>query len=128
MIFIVVCLFNSMRTTLVIVCTVPFAIIGVTAGCCSRGRPFGFMALLGVLALGGEQIKNSVVLLEELYIEMGRGKTPYPAIAGRQRRSLAPGAAGRGDDRARHDSAGHRRVLRSHGGDASCSAWRSPAS
>ena len=41
---------------------VPLAIIGVTAGLLLTGQPFGFMALLGVLALGGEQIKNSVVL------------------------------------------------------------------
>ena len=44
------------------------------------GVPFGFMALLGMLALGGEQIKNSVVLVEELYLEIGRGKAPYDAI------------------------------------------------
>jgi multidrug efflux pump subunit AcrB len=80
MIFIVVCLFNSVRTTMIICLTVPFAIIGVTAGMLLTGLPFGFMALLGVLSLGGEQIKNSVVLVEELYLEMGHGKAPYQAI------------------------------------------------
>lgn len=80
MVFIVVCLFNSMRTTMIICLTVPLAIIGVTAGMLLTGLPFGFMALLGVLSLGGEQIKNSVVLMEELYLEIGRGKTPYDAI------------------------------------------------
>ena len=44
------------------------------------GLPFGFMTMLGVLSLGGEQIKNSVVLVEELYLEMGHGKAPYQAI------------------------------------------------
>ena len=80
MVFIVVCLFNSVRTTVVIVGAVPLAIIGVTGGLLLTGRPFGFMALLGVLSLGGEQIKNSVVLLEELYLELGRGKSPYQAM------------------------------------------------
>lgn len=80
MIFIVVCLFNSIRTTMIIVLTVPFAIIGVTIGMLLTGLPFGFMAMLGVLALGGEQIKNSVVLMEELYLEIGKGKAPYDAI------------------------------------------------
>jgi multidrug efflux pump subunit AcrB len=80
MVFIVVCLFNSVRTTAVIVGAVPLAIIGVTGGLLLTGRPFGFMALLGVLSLGGEQIKNSVVLLEELYLELGRGKTPHQAM------------------------------------------------
>ena len=80
MVFIVVCLFNSVRTTVVIVGAVPLAIIGVTGGLLLTGRPFGFMALLGVLSLGGEQIKNSVVLLEELYLDLGRGKPPYQAM------------------------------------------------
>jgi len=80
MVFIVVCLFNSLRTTMIICLTVPLAIIGVTVGMLLTGLPFGFMALLGVLALGGEQIKNSVVLMEELYLEIGRGRTPYDAI------------------------------------------------
>ena len=80
MVFIVVCLFNSMRTTMIICLTVPLAIIGVTAGMLLTGRPFGFMAMLGVLSLGGEQIKNSVVLMEELYLEIGRGKPAYDAI------------------------------------------------
>lgn len=80
MVFIVVCLFNSLRTTMIIVLTVPFAIIGVAIGMLLTGLPFGFMAMLGVLALGGEQIKNSVVLMEEVYLEIGKGKTPYAAI------------------------------------------------
>jgi len=80
MVFIVVCLFNSMRTSMIICLTVPLAIIGVTVGMLLTGLPFGFMALLGVLSLGGEQIKNSVVLMEELYLEIGRGKSPYDAI------------------------------------------------
>jgi len=80
MVFIVVCLFNSVRTSMVIILVVPFAIIGVSIGLLLTGSAFGFMALLGVLALGGEQVKNSVVLLEEVYIEEKRGKAPYAAI------------------------------------------------
>ena len=66
MVFIVVCLFNSVRTTLVIWLTAPLCIIGVTAGLLLSGQPFGFMALLGVLSLGGEQIKNSIVVLDKV--------------------------------------------------------------
>ena len=80
MVFIVVCLFNSIRTTLVIWLTVPLCIIGVTAGLLLTGQPFGFMALLGVLSLGGEQIKNSIVVLDKVNTEISRGKAPYQAI------------------------------------------------
>ena len=80
MVFIVVCLFNSIRSTLVICLAVPLAIIGVTAGLLITNQPFGFMALLGVIALAGEQIKNSIVLVDEVYTQRDEGKTPYVAL------------------------------------------------
>jgi multidrug efflux pump subunit AcrB len=79
MVLIVVCLFDSIRATLVICLAVPLAIIGVTAGLLLTRQPFGFMALLGVISLGGEQIKNSIVLVDEIYTQR-EAKAPYPAI------------------------------------------------
>jgi multidrug efflux pump subunit AcrB len=58
MVFIVVCLFNSIRATLLMWLIMPLAIISVTAGLLLTGMPFGFMALLGVLAVCGELIKS----------------------------------------------------------------------
>jgi multidrug efflux pump subunit AcrB len=52
----------------------------VTAGLLLTGMPFGFMALLGVLALGGEQIKNQIVVLSKILTERSKGKDPYLAI------------------------------------------------
>jgi len=80
MVIIVVCLFNSIRTTLLVWLIVPLAIIGVTAGLLITGQPFGFMALLGVLALGGEQIKNSIVVLSKIRHEVDAGMPQYQAI------------------------------------------------
>ncbi|WP_425613702.1 efflux RND transporter permease subunit [Anatilimnocola sp. NA78] len=80
MVFIVICLFNSIRTTAVIWLTVPLAIIGITGGLLLTGVPFGFMALLGALALGGEQIKNSIVVLNKVAVDIAAGKAPYKAI------------------------------------------------
>lgn len=80
MIFIVVCLFNSIRATLLIWLIVPLALIGVVAGLLITQQPFGFMALLGVLSLGGEQIKNSIVVLSKIRFETERGVDPYQAI------------------------------------------------
>ncbi len=80
MVFIVVCLFNSIRTTLLIWLIIPLVVVGVTTGLLLTGLPFGFMALLGVLALGGELIKNQIVVLSKILTEMGLGKTPYQAI------------------------------------------------
>jgi multidrug efflux pump subunit AcrB len=80
MVFIVVCLFNSIRSTLLIWLIMPLAIIGVTTGLLLTGKPFGFMALLGVLSLGGELIKNQIVVLSKILTEIGKGKKPYFAI------------------------------------------------
>jgi multidrug efflux pump subunit AcrB len=80
MVFIVVCLFNSIRTTLLIWLIMPLVIIGVTAGLLLTGKPFGFMALLGVLSLGGELIKMQIVVLSKILTEIAKGKEPYQAI------------------------------------------------
>jgi multidrug efflux pump subunit AcrB len=80
MVFIVVCLFNSIRTTLLIWLIMPLSIIGVTVGLLLTGKPFGFMALLGVLSLGGELIKNQIVVLSKILTEADKGKVRYQAI------------------------------------------------
>jgi hypothetical protein len=81
MVFIVVCLFNSLHTTLLIWLVMPLVIISVTVGLLLTGLPFGFMALLGVLDLGGELIKNQLVVLSKILTEIKeRGKVPYQAI------------------------------------------------
>jgi multidrug efflux pump subunit AcrB len=80
MVFIVVCLFNSIRSTLLIWLIMPLAIIGVSAGLLLTGKPFGFMALLGVLSLGGELIKMQIVVLSKILTDIDKGTPPYQAI------------------------------------------------
>ena len=74
------CLFNSIRATLLMWLIMPLVIIAVTTGLLLTGMPFGFMALLGVLALGGELIKGQIVVLSKIRTEIDQGKTPYQAI------------------------------------------------
>ena len=81
MVFIVVCLFNSIRTTLLVWLIVPLAIIGVVGGpACSPGNRSASWRCLGVLSLGGEQIKNSIVVLSKIGTEVDAGKSRYDAI------------------------------------------------
>ena len=54
--------------------------MGVTAGLLLLDKPFGFMALLGFLSLSGMLIKNGVVLLEQVNVELGEGKPPHQAL------------------------------------------------
>ncbi len=80
MVFIIVLLFNAYRPPLIIFAVIPFAVIGITFGLLITGAPFGFMALLGAMSLSGMMIKNSVVLLDQVNIELAEGQSPYEAI------------------------------------------------
>jgi len=80
MVLIVLTLFNSIKTTLIIWITVPFALIGIVAGLLAAGQPFGFMALLGALSLSGMLIKNSIVLIDEIRLQISTGKAPWDAV------------------------------------------------
>ncbi len=78
--FIVVALFNAIRPPLIIAITIPFALIGITAGLLGSGAAFGFVALLGAMSLVGMMIKNAIVLLDEINIELAAGKQPLDAV------------------------------------------------
>ncbi|MGB0835487.1 MAG: efflux RND transporter permease subunit [Psychrobium sp.] len=80
MFMITVFLFNSIRQPLVIWVTVPMAIIGVAGGLLVMQAPFSFMALLGLLSLTGMLIKNGIVLLDQINIELDSGLDPIDAI------------------------------------------------
>ncbi len=73
-------LFNNLRQPLIILLTVPLAAIGVTLGLLLFGQPFGFMALLGAMSLMGMLIKNAIVLIDEINVQLAEGKEPYLAI------------------------------------------------
>lgn len=80
MIVIVILLFGKVRQPLIIWLTVPLAIIGITAGLLSMNVAFGFMGLLGSLSLVGLLIKNAIVLIEEIDMQIETGKDRYAAI------------------------------------------------
>lgn len=64
--------FNSIRRTMIVVLTIPLVIIGVPIGLFLFGQPYSFFGTLGIIALAGIIVNNSVVLIEavdELYKE-----------------------------------------------------------
>ncbi|MCG8591600.1 MAG: efflux RND transporter permease subunit [Proteobacteria bacterium] len=80
MLLITIGLFNSLRQPAVIWLCVPLAVIGVTAGLLITRQPFGFMALLGFLSLMGMLIKNAIVLIDQINLELADGKPLLDAI------------------------------------------------
>jgi multidrug efflux pump subunit AcrB len=77
---IIVMLFNAYRPPVVILLTMPFAMIGITIGLLVFSAPFGFMALLGAMSLAGMMIKNAIVLLDEVNVNLASGKTQYDSV------------------------------------------------
>ncbi len=80
MVLMVIFLFNSIKKTMIIWLTVPLSIIGVTAGLLLLKQPFGFMSLLGLMSLAGMLIKNAIVLIDQIDIELASGKPGFQAI------------------------------------------------
>jgi len=70
--------YNSILKPLVVLMTVPLAMIGVLLGLWITGWALGFMAMLGLLALGGIVINNAIVLIDFIERATARG-VPFRA-------------------------------------------------
>jgi multidrug efflux pump subunit AcrB len=79
-VFIMVALFNAFRPPIIILCTIPFVMIGITLGLLVTGSAFGFVALLGAMSLAGMMIKNAIVLLDQIGADIESGKSRYDAV------------------------------------------------
>lgn len=79
--------FNSFRKTLIILITVPMGLIGAILGLLLTGSEFGFMAMLGMVALAGIVINNAIILIDRIQLEIDGGVEPREAviIAGQKR-------------------------------------------
>ncbi len=80
MVFMIVLMFNAARQTIIIFLCLPLATIGVTIGLLVFNEPLGFMCILGFLGLSGMLIKNAVVLIDQIDLEIRSGKNPFAAI------------------------------------------------
>lgn len=72
--------FNSIRKPIIILLTIPLAVIGVVVGLLVARSYFGFMTLLGIISLAGIVINNAIVLLDRIRIESEENQLP-PAEA-----------------------------------------------
>jgi multidrug efflux pump subunit AcrB len=67
------------RLALVFV-TAPLGLIGATGALLISGRPFGFVALLGLIALAGMIMRNTVILVDQIDRDIAAGHGRYRAI------------------------------------------------
>ena len=83
--------FNSLRRTAIILLIIPLGLIGVIIGLLIGQSYFGFMTLLGIIALAGIVINNAIVLLDRIRIEIDEnGLDPARAVVESAQQRLRP--------------------------------------
>jgi multidrug efflux pump subunit AcrB len=80
MIAILIMLFKDYRKPLIIICCIPLLLIGVIFGMLASGKTFGFVAIVGVLGLVGMIIKNGIVLMDEIELQLNDSVAPVEAL------------------------------------------------
>ena len=80
---------NIGRTVLVLL-TAPLGLIGVALALLVFNVPFGFVANLGVIALSGMIMRNSVILVDQIEQDEKAGKPTWEAIVGSTVRRFRP--------------------------------------
>lgn len=77
---ILIMLFKDYRKPLIIICCIPLLLIGVIFGMLASGKTFGFVAIVGVLGLVGMIIKNGIVLMDEIELQLSDSVDPVEAL------------------------------------------------
>ncbi|MBP6118898.1 MAG: efflux RND transporter permease subunit [Giesbergeria sp.] len=81
---------HSFSRAMLVFLTGPLGIAGVAGALLLLGRPFGFVALLGVIALMGMIQRNSVILIDQIEQDRARGVPAWDAIVESAVRRLRP--------------------------------------
>jgi multidrug efflux pump subunit AcrB len=71
---------HSFSRLAMVLCLVPMGLIGIVAALLVSGRPLGFVAILGILALMGMIARNAVILIEQIETERAQGRELWDAI------------------------------------------------
>ncbi len=81
---------QSLPKTMLVVATAPLGIIGAASALLLFQQPFGFVAILGVIALAGIIMRNSVILVDQINQDIEAGIDAYDAITGSAVRRFRP--------------------------------------
>ncbi|WP_409488967.1 efflux RND transporter permease subunit [Pseudomonas promysalinigenes] len=71
---------HSVQKLLLVISVAPLGLIGVVLALVPTGTPLGFVAILGILALAGIIIRNSVILVTQIDEFHAQGLTPWDAV------------------------------------------------
>lgn len=90
MFIVLLLLFRSYKKPAVILAMLPLIFIGVVLGLLVMGKMFDFFCILGLLGLIGMNIKNAIVLIDQIHLEQKTGLTPYEAVISATKSRLVP--------------------------------------
>ncbi|MCR5713548.1 MAG: efflux RND transporter permease subunit [Bacteroidales bacterium] len=79
-VMILILLFKDYRKPIIIFCCIPLLFVGVVYGMLLSGKTFGFVAIVGVLGLIGMIIKNGIILMDEINLQLAQGTEPVTAL------------------------------------------------
>ncbi len=82
--------FNSLRRFAIIIITLPPMLIGVVPGLFLTGSSFGFMTMLGLIALLGIIVNNAILLIDETNLQLDTGQELIEAIVTAAKSRLRP--------------------------------------
>ena len=71
---------QSFSRLILVFLTAPLGIVGASLGLNIAGQPFGFVALLGLIALAGMIMRNAVILVDQIETDVSHGMTRKEAI------------------------------------------------
>lgn len=83
-------LFKDFAKPTIIFCTIPMVFVGVIITMILTGKQFTFMAIVGALGLIGMVIKNGIVLIDEINLQLSEGAKPYDALVNSSLSRLRP--------------------------------------
>lgn len=83
-------LFKTYKKPVVILLMLPLIIIGVVLGLFVFGKSLDFFAILGMLGLIGMNIKNAIVLIDQIDVYMSTGIKPFNAVIGATTSRIVP--------------------------------------
>lgn len=78
------------RKPVLIMCMLPLIFIGVVLGLLVFGKSLDFFAILGLLGLIGMNIKNAIVLVDEIGLQMESGLEPVNAVIEATKTRIVP--------------------------------------
>ncbi|HEY0339293.1 MAG TPA: efflux RND transporter permease subunit, partial [Steroidobacteraceae bacterium] len=81
---------QSFSRVLMVVLTAPLGLIGVVLALLLFHKPFGFVALLGTIAMFGIIMRNSVILVDQIEQDIRAGHSRFEAIVGATVRRFRP--------------------------------------